>query len=213
MFKTRANEIDAERADASALELTRRILAQEQVVDKPPGVQGVTVIAAYNSTASVKHDYRVENTKSHLEAQGYLFSRRLAVTDLEDPEDSLQAAIDLSSDADFQVKRSELFDWQELAVARKWKPEDTVARISEMVDRYNEKVEQASGKVLWKFAFTVFAAGLGFLTAGPIGATAGAALSFIQFTTLESKPSIEPGPLQPVAMFHDIETRLGLPLL
>jgi hypothetical protein len=82
-----------------------------------------------------------------------------------------------------------------------------------MVDRYNEKVEQASGKVMWKFAFTVFAAGLGFLTGGPLGATAGAALSLVQFTTLERKPAIEPGNLQPVAMFHDIETRLGLPLL
>jgi hypothetical protein len=117
IFKTRVNEIEAERADASALELTRRILAQEQVVDKPPGVQSVTVVAAYNSTASVRKDFIVENTESHLEAQGYLLSRRLAVTDLEDPEDSLKAAVILSSEPDFQLKRSDLFDWQQLAAA------------------------------------------------------------------------------------------------
>ena len=59
-----------------------------------------------------------------------------------------------------------------------------------MVDRYNEKVEQASGKVLWKLAFTIFGAGLGFFTGGPLGATAGAALSLIQFTTLDLKPRL-----------------------
>jgi hypothetical protein len=88
-----------------------------------------------------------------------------------------------------------------------------VARISEMVDRYNEKVERASGKVKWKFAFTVFAAGVGFLTAGPVGATAGAALSLVQFAAFERKPTIEPGKFEPVLMFHDIETRLGIQLL
>lgn len=213
IFRSRAQELDAERLDATGKQLTRMILAQEQAIDKPPGVQGVTVLAAYNSTTSIKQDFKVSDTKSHLAAQAYLLSRRLAVPDLPNVEDSLNAAMALSREPDFQVKRSDLFEWQELAVVRGWKPEDTVPRISEMVDRYNKKVQDAAGKVKWKFAFTIFGAGLGFVFGGPVGAAAGAALSLIKFNTLERKPAIETGNLQPVAMFHDIETRLGIPLL
>jgi hypothetical protein len=213
IFRSRAQQLHAERDDASAKQATRMILAQEQVLDNPPGVQGVTVVAAYNSMTSVEQDFHVSDTKSHLAAQAYLLSRRLAVPDLANPEDSLKAAIELSREPEFQVKRSDLFEWQELAAAKGWKPEDTVPRISEMVDKYNEKVQVATGKVRWKFAFTIFGAGLGFVFGGPVGAVAGTALSLIQFATLDRKPAIEVGNLQPVAMFHDIETRLGIPLL
>jgi hypothetical protein len=214
MFWTRAEQLKAERDDASgAKHLTRMILAQEEVVERPPGVQGVTGVAAYNSMASVQQDFHVSDSERHLAAQAYLLSRRLAVPDFANPEDSLSAAIELSREPEFQGKRSDLFEWQELAAAKGWKPEDTVPRISEMVDKYNEKVQRAAGRVRWKFAFTICGAGLGFAFGGPVGAAAGAALSLIQFATLDRRPAIEAGNLQPVAMFHDIESRLGIPLL
>lgn len=216
LFRTRTQEIAAEQHDAGVVDskhLTRMILAQEQVVDKPPGVHGVTVVAAYNSTASLKQDFFVSDAPDHISAQAYLLGRRLAVPDLRSPEVSLREAIKLSRDPEFRTKRSDLFDWQDLAVARGWTPEEAVERISDMADRYNAKVKEAVGNVRWKFAFTIFGIGLGFAAGGPVGAAAAATLSLIQFAMLDRKPAIEAGSSQPAAMFHDVEARVGFKLL
>jgi hypothetical protein len=145
-------------------------------------------------------------------AQAYLLSRRLAVPDLKDPEDSLRQAIKLSHDPEFRAKRSDLYDFQRLAVVKGWTPLETVERMSEMTDRYNGIVKDAVTKVRWRFAFTVCAIGVGFATAGPVGAAASAALSLLQFAVLDRKPTIDAGSTEPVVMFHDIETRLGIGL-
>lgn len=212
-FSDRLNELTAEQGDAEGMHdpmhVTRMILAQETVVDRPPGVSGVTVVAAYNSTAALNRDFPVVDVKDHLGAQAYLLSRRLAVPDLPSTV-ILREAIKLSRDADFAAKRADLFDWQELAVARKWTPEETVERISDMTERYNAKVKEAVGTVRWKFALTLFGIGLGFATGGPVGAGAAAALSLVQFIKLDRKPVIEAGSAQPAAMFHDMEARLGI---
>lgn len=215
-FQTRVKQLAAERQDARIIDRkqdTREILAQEQVVEKPPGVQGVTVVAAYNSTAALKDDFSITNAKDHLSAQAYLLSRRLAVpADLSNPDKSIREAIKLSRDQEFQARRNDLFDWQDLAVARGWRPQDAVERISEMADRYNVMVEDAVGKVRWKFAFTIFGIGIAFATGGLVGAAAAATLSVIQFVKLDRKPVIEAGNTQPAAMFHDIKESLGIQL-
>lgn len=214
-YRTRVDELRAEQGDAAQIDhkhVTRMILAQEKVVNKPPGVEGVAVVAAYNSLAALAEDFPVADAKDHLAAQAYLLSRRLAVPDL--PRDVLiRESVKLSSDEEFRRRRSELFDWQELAVARRWSPEETVQRISNMADRYNAKVEEAVGTVRWRFAFTLFGIALGFATGGPLGAGAAATLSLVQFVKLDRTPTIEAGSSQPAAMFHDVETRLGIKLL
>ncbi|HEX6711522.1 MAG TPA: hypothetical protein VF068_14415 [Rubrobacter sp.] len=214
-FRSRKRELEAEQRDTAWIDagtITREILAQEQVVDIPAGNPGVRVVAAYNSTAAVQHDFPVVNAADHLSAQAYLLSRRLATPDLKDPEDSLREAIKLSRAPDFRDRRSELYDFQGLAVARGWTPSETVERMSEMTDKYNDIVKSATNKVRWRFAFTVCLIGVGFATAGPVGAAASAAVSLLQFAVLDRKPTIDAGSTEPVVMFHDIQTRLGIGL-
>ena len=214
VYRTRVEALKAEQHDAAHIDhkqATRMVLAQEKVISKPPGVEGVAVVAAYNSLSALTQDFPVADVKDHVGAQAYLLSRRLAVPDL--PADVLvREAVKLSSDKDFRRRRSDLFDWQELAAARQWSPQETVERISDMTDRYNAKVREACGTVRWRFAFTLFGIGIGFASSGPIGAGAAAALSLVQFVKLDRKPAIEAGSTQPTAMFHDLETRLGIKL-
>jgi len=136
----------------------------------------------------------------------------MAVPNLPD-EEALKMAVELSRDPDFRAKRSDLFEWQKLAVATNQSPKEAVERVVELVDRYNDKVKEAVKTVRWRFAFTIFAGGLGFVTGGAGAAGAAAALSLVQFIKLDRKPVIEAGSAQPVAMFHDIETRLGMKLV
>jgi hypothetical protein len=210
-FRTRLEQLAAERVDADPKHATRMILAEEQIGDKlPEGVDRVTVVAAYNSTKALTADFHVAGATEHLGAQACLLSRRLATPDMPHPEDALKTAIALSRDAAFRKKRSALFDWQELAVGQHWTPEQTVARISEMADAYNTAVKDASGKVRWRLAFTISGIVLGFAFGGPVAAGATAVLSLVQFVKLDRTPAIEAGGAEPAAMFHDVKNRLGL---
>jgi len=211
-FRTRVEQLAAERRDADPYHATRMILAQEQIGDKPEGVDRITVVAAYNSTKSLTTDFHVANTSESLGAQAYLLSRRLAIPNLPAAEDALKVAIALSRDPAFREKRSALFDWQELAVVQKWTPKETVARISDLTDKYNAAVKDASGKVRWRFAFLISGIAVGFALGGPVGAAATATLSLLEFAKLDRSPAIEAGNAEPAAMFHDIKNRLGLPL-
>ena len=216
LFKSRADELEAERLDAGIMDgqgLTRRILAQEQVVDRPAGVQGVDVIAAYNSIGAARQDFHLTERDEHLSSQAYLLTRRLAVPDLRDPEDALRESIKLSRDKGFHAKRAELFDWQRMAHVTGVSPQEAVERISEMTDAYNDQVRSAAHTVAWKLAFTICGIGLGFATGGAGAAAAAAALSLVQFALLDRKPAIEPGSSRPAAMFHDIEAKIGMKLL
>jgi hypothetical protein len=215
IFKTRAEELAAEQFDADHLGgygLTRMILAQEQVTEKLPGVQHVQVIAAYNSTKSVKQDFHLTDLQDQLAAQAFLLTRRLAVPDLPNVEEALNLAIELSRDAEFRAKRTALFDWQELTALKGIPPEAVVEHIAEMTDSYNAQIKTACAKVYWRLAFTVFGIGLGFATGGILAATATAALSLVQFAMFDSKPVIEAESTRPAAMFHDVKERVGLKL-
>lgn len=211
IFRTRYEELAAERADAMALQLTRRILADEPI-ELPPGVQGVEVVAAYSSLRALRSDFDIQETADHAAAQAFLLTRQLRVPAEKDPEDSLRLAVKLSRDPEFRIRRTNLFDWQSTARTRQLPPEQAVDYLVELVAQYNKKVEEASSKVRTRFAFTIVGGLLGFATGGPIGAAAVAALSLLQFVTLDRKPAIEAGSLAPVAMFHDIEEKLGYQL-
>jgi len=217
VFKSRMSELEAERFDTRQVDelakaTTRMILAMEPVTEKNPGVERVEVVAAYNSAAAVEKDFLIKQPAGPLAAQALLVTRRLAVPKFADEEAALRCAIDLSIDQDFRAKRSELFDWQETAIANRWSPKEAVERLSEMNDAYNEKVKAAAGAVRWKLAFMICGIGLGFATGGVAGAAAGAALSTVQFLKLDRKPAIDPGNTSPAAMFHAIKTKLGIQL-
>lgn len=217
LFRTRAQQLAAEQGDAAGIDhmhLTRRILAQEQVVDTPAGVH-VQVIAAYNSAAALKRDYRVADAPDHLSAQALLLTRRLAVPELRDPEDSLRVAIDLSRDDTFRQKRADLFGWQELMALRGIPPHAVVDELAAMADAYNDEVRKAGTRLRWKYASTIFQLGAGLLIAGPAGlagAAAGAALSWIHFAVFDGHAESPGENLKPAAMFHHARQRLGLKL-
>jgi hypothetical protein len=211
-FKSRLAELKVESRDAQKIgqRITREILAQEQVREKFPGVEHVTVIAAYNSIDLARKDFRIEDSEGALAAQAVLLARKLAVPNLPKPEETLILARDLSRDTTFRTKRANLFDWQQVVAQEKVPPEAVVARLSTMNDEYNDTVLQATKQVYWKFAFTVFGIGLGFAGGVTIGVAASAALSLLQFATFDRKPAVDSN--SPVAMFHDIEQRIGLKL-
>jgi hypothetical protein len=215
LFKTRLDELVAERLDAAHLDakhVTRRILADERV-EKPRGVHGVTVVAAYRSLPALRKDFDLSDRRDNQAAQALLLARRLAVPESRDPEDSLRLAIALSRDEEFRMHRSNLFDWQETAIARGLTPEEAVSYVVELGAQYNRKVEQAAGKVAIKFAYTIAGAALAFAAGGPIAASAaGVFLSFAQFATLEGSPVVEAGSSAPVAVFYDIEQELDIRL-
>lgn len=216
-FKTRAAEIAAEQREAQGIDkqhLTRMILAQEQVIERVPGVNGVTVVAAYNSISALQRDFSLgpASRDRGVETQAWLLGRQLFVPDLDDPEDALREAVRLSRDGEFQSKRSDLFDWQNRAAAEGMNPADAVVRISDMTDRYNECVKRAFARTRLKFAFTVFGCALGFVTGGVGVAAASAGLSLLGFALLDGKPAVEPGSARPVAMFHDLQRHFGMRL-
>jgi hypothetical protein len=84
-----------------------------------------------------------------------------------------------------------------------------------LTDAYNQAVLDASKTVYWKFAFTVFAMGLSLAAVGfhpSPAADASAVLSIVRFAALDKKPIVQAGSAAPVAMFHDVESRLGVTL-
>jgi len=213
-FKSRMAEVLAEQGDAKrmvdAYGTTRQLLAQEQVVKLPKGVEHVDVVAAYSSGRSLRQDFRFAELSPNLSEQALLLRRRLAIPARTDPEDTLRAAIELSRDPGFRKKRADLFEWQAMMAALP--PQAVVERISDLTQAYNDEVKRAAKTVRKRFAFTVSGIALGFATGSFIGAAALAALSIIQFAALDSSPTVEAGSARPVAMFHDIRERVGLKL-
>jgi hypothetical protein len=215
LFRSRMDEfrgLSRERAYVDAQGMTRRILAHEHQVEKPPNVHHVQVIPAYNSVEGLQEDFVVDDTKKEIAAQAFLLSRRLVLPDPPDVEDALRVAIELSQDAEFRAKRADLFDWQENVASRGIPAQAVVEELGSMAEAYNDCVARAHTKIKTRFAFTLFGIGLGFATGGLVGAAAGAALALVQFVTLDRKPAVEAGSATPAAMFHDVTERIGLSL-
>lgn len=216
-FRDRWAQLQAERGDAQeidALHLTRRILADEKVRDKPRGAPHVEVIAAYNSSQALAEEFRLgEAADGPLATQAVLVARRLAVPAYARAESTLAAAIELSRDRSFRAKRRALFDWQLQMAQRGVAPADALELLCEKTEAYNAEVRAANRKVHLRWAFAVCGMGLGFARGEPLIAGASAMLSLVQFATLDRQPAIEPGDAAPAAMFHDIAERTPLKLV
>ena len=129
-----------------------------------------------------------------------------------DGEEALVRAVKLSNNTDFRENRQALYDWQWKVLKQEKTPEEAIEQMNQLVERYNERVKEAMGKVYLKYAFTVCAAVLG-LAGAALGdplASSSAVLALVQFGTLESKPAIEAGQAAPAAMFHDVKTHVGV---
>ncbi|MCP4611774.1 MAG: hypothetical protein GY845_23945 [Planctomycetes bacterium] len=191
--------------------VTQDLIAGEDI-KLPKGVTHVDIIAAYNSCKGIKSDFEITNKEDNLALQSYLLGRKLAVPKLNNIEDSLGAAIDLSNDSEFKKKREEFFDWQDYVVTKGYTPKEAVQYIEQLSFEYNDIVKDAVKKVYYRFAFTLGGVALGLVGAGLGNPIAGvsALLALVQFATFDRKPVIEAGETRAAAMFHDIKEMPGL---
>jgi hypothetical protein len=216
-FRERFAELKSLQSDADQIDafgLTRHLLAQEQQIALPAGVSHVEVLAAYNSEHGIRQDFSVENAKENVALQAYLVSRKLAFPDLANPDDSVDLALRLSAEEEFRKKRAKLYDWQDYIVAKGYTPKQAVEYMAQLTDEYNGLVAKAHKEVYYRFAFLIGGVALGLIGAGlgqPMAAGP-AILALIEFGTLDKKPVIEAGAARPMALFHDIKTRLGIEL-
>ena len=153
-----ASDAVKEVQEALGYQLTRRVLAQEPVKDLPPGVTRADVVAAYQSELDFQADFKLEHRKDDVARLGLLFAQKLAVPDDLDGEEALVRAVKLSNNTDFRENRQALYDWQWKVLKQEKTPEEAIEQMNQLVERYNERVKEAMGKVYLKYAFTVCAA-------------------------------------------------------
>lgn len=220
-FRARWEQLKAEQFDSSQVfgrYLTRLVLAQEQVLERPAGVTGVRVIAAYNSAAALQRDFQVAPVGEAQAATAFLVTRKLALPDLADPEEALRLAVELSRDQEFRKRRADLFSWQAKMQAEGWTPETVAENLSSLAESYNDAVRRAERKVVYKFAFAVSGIAAGLLAGGPVGglaaagSAASAAITLVEFYAFDRSPVVEAGEAECAAMFHDIEAKVGMRL-
>jgi len=209
-----AKQIVDESKEEIGYQMTRMILAQEKIIKLPKGVHHVDVVGAYQSESDFNAEWYLNtdlDQKSHL---GMLFRHQLAIPDIKDANDALGVAIDIGRDSEFKEKRRKFYDWQLKVLDIGYDPQKAVEEMQYFVDSYNRTVKKAVRKVHIKYAFTVAGIAIGIAGAtlwSPVALTS-AALSIVQFATFDRKPVIESGEAAPAAMFHDIESKIGLKL-
>lgn len=222
VFQKRMDELQAIQSDASDIveevreelpyQLTRRILAQEEVSELPDDVTNVNVVCAYQSENDFRADWYLDTNPDERSHLGMLFGHQLAVPDIKDPKDALSEAIKLSRDAEFRQARRAFYDWQLQVMRKGYDPKRAVEEMHYLIGVYNDIVKKAVRKVYLKAAFTLAGVSLGIAGAtlwNPI-ALASSVLAVVEFATFDRKPVIEAGEAAPAAMFHDIEAKLGL---
>jgi hypothetical protein len=157
---------------SAAFQLTRRILAQDDPVTLPPGVSKVTVVAAYHSVEDIKTEFLLDGERTDPKLLSVLVRNRIAQPAFsDDPDRSLDLAIQLSRDTEFQEKRRNLYRWQEDVLADGVPPARAMEELEELIDRYNSVVAKAGQKVVYRLIFTVITIGLtvtGALLGNPI---------------------------------------------
>jgi hypothetical protein len=200
-----AGDIVEETTRELPYQLTRRVLAQEQQVNLPPGVTRVDVVAAFNSVEGLNAQFRIEGRDDQA-ALALLLRHEIAVPAKEKGENALDEAIALSSDRDFRDKRRDFYEWQDKLLEDHVDPRTIAKELAELVQGYNRCVEKAVRKVDRKFAFML--GGIAVSLAGAIAAmnplpVVGALITFVSFKLLDGKPAIDAGRNRPAAMFHD----------
>lgn len=210
LFRDRMRELAALDYDAKhatlPYEVSRMILAQEPL-SLPPGTTHVDAVLAYNSEASLRRDFVLEQA-GHAAATALLLGQRLAVPAGADRERALRQAIELSRDPDFREKRRELYRWQREVMSMGMPPEAALERMDQLVARYNERVSDAVKQVRYKLAFTVGNAVLAVvdtLLGSPLAAANGL-LAVVSFAALDRQPAVQPTEAKPAAMFHEMKS-------
>lgn len=206
-------------AEANGEMITRWLLTENQDYQQPAGVNHADVFVAYNSKQSVLKGIPQEKAKiaelNEYSRIGVLIAHELNVPDIEDSEVALREAISLSKESEFRIKRSDLYDFQMTCINRGMSADAVVA---ELRDRSRELVEYLKKqdiplrkKTGFMLSQTLFGA-IGGAFINPIAAIGGL-ISIWQFSALDAVPNMQvPNRLAPVAVFHDIEEKLGTTL-
>lgn len=144
-WKKKFHELRKDARDINAaLQMTRRVLAEHGRDYRPPGVAGVEVIAAYQSEADFV-DLDSSGERSSAESLNFLIAQRLAVPENDDPEYSLQRALDLLGDDTFIKRRKRFHEWERRILSTGVLPEDAAAELVQLVSEYNEAVRKSKG--------------------------------------------------------------------
>jgi hypothetical protein len=167
--KFRALRDDARDMNA-ALHMTRRVLAEHGRDYRPPGVQAVEVIAAYQSET----DFNELDTHGVLAAAksklDFLIARRLAFPENENPEHALNRAIELRGDSTFIKRRRRFHDWERKILSLGVLPADAAEELVHLVSEYNDAVRKSKGSFRIETAMLV-----GGLSVAALAAVAGVA--------------------------------------
>jgi hypothetical protein len=181
-------------AKVNGFQVTGMVLAKE-----------LDLVAAYQSLAAFRADYPEETDPGQKAQVAYLMGQRFAVPK-GNPEKALKKAVSVAKTPEFKEHRLAMYDWQEQIVKDKVPPKDAVAKMDEMLAKYNAIVKKAVKDVYWKYAITV--AGIGLNVAGAPAnpfVAGGALITLGGFAKMSAKPVIYAGSYGPAAMWHDFE--------
>jgi hypothetical protein len=216
-FTDRYKAASAVNAEVNGEAVTRWLLTNNHGYELPSGVNHADVFVAYNSESSAQEEMprtKVETTALVEGARvGVLIAQQLGVPDIPEPEVALNEAMALARDVDFRRRREDMYDFQMTCLNRGMSAKAVVA---ELRDRNRELItfmEKQKIPVRKKTAFMLaqtFMSALAGVFASPAGAIGGL-LTVWQFAKFDAAPEVlPPNRLQPVAAFHDIDTKLGL---
>ena len=206
-------------AEANGEMITRWLLTVEQDYQLPEGVNHADIFVAYNSEQSTLDEIPREKIKDAVANDeskiGVLIAHELQVPDIEDKEVALREAIDLSKEPEFRTKRTDLYEFQMACLNRGMTPKAVVAELRdrnrEMVEYLKKQKIPLKKKAGFMLAQTIVGA-VGGAFISPFAAIGGL-ISIWQFSSFDAIPDSQlPNRLAPVAVFHDIEEKLGLKL-
>jgi len=215
----------------AALQMTRRVLAEHGRDYRPAGVAGVEVIAAYQSEADFVELDASSGPSSAQSELDFLITQRLAIPENDDPEHSLQRALDLLGDDTFIKRRRRFHEWERRIFSTGVLAADAADELVQLVAEYNEAVRKSKGSfrvetvmlvgglsvaaaaTVAGLAPAVFAGiGIGALTGVQVvsigNAAVGAVLQIARHIRGKKEPDSNSGDYSG-AMFHQIEEDLG----
>jgi hypothetical protein len=206
-------------AEANGEMVTRWLLTEDEDYQLPQGVNHTDVFVAYNSKQSTQEGIPYTNAElgglNEDSRIGVLIAHELGVPDIDNPEVALSEAISLSKESEFRNKRADLYDFQMMCLYRGMSAKAVVAElcdrnreIFEYLKKQHIPVRKKAGFMLAQTLVKI----IGGAFINPFAAI-GELFSICQFSTIEAEPNMQlPNRLAPVAVFHDIEEKLGLNL-
>lgn len=165
----RFSDLRADQRDINAaLQMTRRVLADNARNYRPTGVHQIEAIAAFQSADSF--DDTAPAMIGGTQAASAVIAHRMAVPDHADAAEALKRALDLAHDDTFRHHRAAFHDWQRQALLAGQLPDDVVAEASRLVDAWNAHVARSARDIRWRRGYLVASIG-----AGAMGLAAGIA--------------------------------------